>query len=424
MGNELLRACQWCSGEKTRDEEPSEFVHVEYEPLIDYHAREELLKSLDRPELVEMEASTPSNFNEKFVLGEKLGEGAFAAVYHCVSRSSDKVYAVKKTTRANLDRNTLYCTLMEPFVLRKIYHPNIMIYTGFFKDDRFYYMVCEELTGGAVSDILEDVSSHSEKEICRLVQQLLLAIQHIHARNIVHRDLKLDNLMLDASGVLKIVDFGCADQVESDEPSLSKVLGTPGYMAPEIIKNQLYGKRVDLWSAGVIIYSLLCGYPPFHHDYVDELDRLFRIICSGFYIFDSPYWDNISTDAKDLIKHLLVVNPEFRYTATQALKHPWFNQLEEIEADPINLLPVMNIVQKFTKRMMVVTRRESKSVMQRHVVLKKLKSFSTDTKFEIAIPKDSVLLSEKRSLYCKTKNSTSCEWAEDRKLENDFNRIE
>ncbi|OQR81272.1 calcium/calmodulin-dependent protein kinase [Achlya hypogyna] len=299
--------------------------------------------------LVEIERDAKTDFSRNYILGHKLGMGAYATVYECGDVKTKKLYACKVYKRRGLDAGSLECALTEPYMLKRMYHPGILSCRGFYKEPETYVLVMEELKGG---DIFSKLHASSEKlteiDICRLVKMLLEALEYIHLRNIVHRDLKLENLMLDATGrdsALKIVDFGFAKQLPNKNATLTEVLGTPGYMAPEVIQGKPYGKPADIWSTGVIVYTLLCGYPPFHHDQIHDLQKLFRCICYGYYFFDAPYWDDISLEAKDLVSQMLRVPQQERFvrsqelrwilrrkTATQLLQHPWFHAHADIPA--------------------------------------------------------------------------------------------
>jgi calcium/calmodulin-dependent protein kinase I len=162
----------------------------------------------------------------------------------------------------------------------------------------------------------------------------------------VHRDLKPENILLAYPGEdspVKIADYGFA-KPEGGERLLETACGTPGYVAPEILKGGTYGKEVDIWSLGVITFILLCGYPPFHHE---NQTILFRLIKRGKFEFDSPYWDNVSEGAKDLIRRMLVIDPTKRIKAPAIMEHPWI-------AGPIttdaNLASAVQELKKFNAR--------------------------------------------------------------------------
>jgi len=165
------------------------------------------------------------------------------------------------------------------------------------------------------------------------MKQILSAVEHLHQNGIVHRDLKPENLFLSSKGEdskVKVGDFGLSTFISLDS-KLTKAVGTPGYIAPEILQTldedlDGYGKEVDLWSVGVIMYILLCGFPPF---YAEDDDESFDQIIAGHFDYPSPHWDNVSNVAKDMINHLLVVNSTKRYTAQQASQHPWILENNE-----------------------------------------------------------------------------------------------
>jgi calcium/calmodulin-dependent protein kinase I len=174
--------------------------------------------------------------------------------------------------------------------------------------------------------------NYSERDAKACMKQLLKGIEYLHSRNIAHRDLKLENLLLmkknDISRV-KIVDFGLAKRAA--ESHLETICGTPQYVAPEVIQGvpgNKYDPKVDMWSAGVIMFILLGGYPPF---YDEHEPRLFQKIRRGLFSFDDPVWNDVSGTAKDLIKKLLVVAPAERLSAAQALAHEWFRDASDVD---------------------------------------------------------------------------------------------
>jgi calcium/calmodulin-dependent protein kinase I len=180
------------------------------------------------------------------------------------------------------------------------------------------------VTGGELFDRIVEKGMYTEKDASELVQQILTAVDYLHKSDIVHRDLKPENLLYYSpaeDSKIMISDFGLSRMGENVD-ELATACGTPGYVAPEVLRRQKYGKPVDCWSIGVISYILLCGYPPFY----DENDaKLYKQIMKGEYEFDSPYWDDISASAKEFITHLLQIDPSKRYSCEQALAHPWIS---------------------------------------------------------------------------------------------------
>lgn len=178
------------------------------------------------------------------------------------------------------------------------------------------------MTGGELFDRIVSKDHYNEQEAKETLKQIVVAIKYCHENNIVHRDLKPENILYQSpndDSIIKIADFGLATMLKSNQ-LLTVACGTPGYVAPEVLKGLAYGKEVDMWSIGVILYILLCGFPPF---YDDNNKKLFLQISNANYCFPDPYWTNVSNSAKDLIRNLLVVDPTKRLTPDQVLQHPW-----------------------------------------------------------------------------------------------------
>mmetsp|Transcript_7741 Transcript_7741/g.8449 ORF Transcript_7741/g.8449 Transcript_7741/m.8449 type:complete len:383 (-) Transcript_7741:100-1248(-) len=266
-----------------------------------------------------------------YKLGEVLGEGGYSVVRLGTSLEDGRKVAVKVVTRANLAKEDEDSLRSEVQILTSINHPNIVKAFEFFEEEKYFYVILEYLDGGELFDRIVKKTFYNEKEARDLVQTLLLALKYLHHKNIVHRDLKPENLLMatqndDAN--VKLADFGFAVIAEGN--TVTSQCGTPGYIAPEILENKSYGKPVDMWSFGVILYILLGGYPPFHDD---NQRALFRKIVKGEYEFHPEYWGTVSDEAKDLIRGLLTLDMSKRLTVDQALAHPWLNRsAKELEA--------------------------------------------------------------------------------------------
>ncbi|KAG7224556.1 hypothetical protein INR49_011308 [Caranx melampygus] len=182
-------------------------------------------------------------------------------------------------------------------------------------------MICPQ--GGDLFDAITSANRYTERDASGMLYNLANAIKYLHSLNIVHRDIKPENLLVyehaDGSKSLKLGDFGLATVVDGP---LYTVCGTPTYVAPEIIAETGYGLKVDIWAAGVITYILLCGFPPFRGS-SDDQEVLFDQILMGQLEFPLPYWDNVSETAKELIRSMLEVEVDQRYSALQVLEHPW-----------------------------------------------------------------------------------------------------
>ena len=247
-------------------------------------------------------------------------------------RQSRQKVAVKIIKRTNLPVEDEVALRQEVQILGSLDHPNIVKCVDFFEEEKYFYVVMECLEGGELFDRIVQKTYYNEQQARDLVFILLSAIKYCHDRDVVHRDLKPENLLLTSvsdDADIKIADFGFAIK-QHGAASLTTQCGTPGYVAPEILKNAKYGKPVDMWSIGVITFILLGGYPPFHDD---NQKILFKKIKNCEYTFHPEYWSAVSEEAKDLIRKLLNPVPEQRFTADDALAHSWvvFLLLQYIE---------------------------------------------------------------------------------------------
>ncbi|KAM7419462.1 hypothetical protein PAMA_016533 [Pampus argenteus] len=263
-----------------------------------------------------------SNILEKYKIGKVIGDGNFAVVKECVERSTGKEFALKIIDKAKCSGKE-HLIENEVAVLRKVKHPNIIMLIEEVDTPSELCLVMELVKGGDLFDSITSSAKYTERDASIMVYNLAGALKYLHSMNIVHRDIKPENLLVfeypDGTKSLKLGDFGLATVVEGP---LYTVCGTPTYVAPEIISESGYGLKVDIWAAGVITYILLCGFPPFRSESNLQED-LFDQILLGQLDFPSPYWDNITDSAKELIGKMLQVNVEARYTAQDVLSHPW-----------------------------------------------------------------------------------------------------
>ncbi|GAB9465425.1 Camk/camk1 protein kinase [Globisporangium polare] len=289
----------------------------------------------------------PNSFEEQYTLGKMIGSGTFSVVRDAIHKPTGQKYAIKCIKREGLTAEDIEALTTEVAILKQMNHPNIMILHDFFAEEKYYYLVTEFMAGGELFDRIVEKSYYSEREARDLVKLLLEAIKYCHDSDIVHRDLKPENLLLtskDDDASIKLADFGFAKKIEFNGEGLVTACGTPGYVAPEILEGQAYGKGVDIWSIGVITYILLCGYPPFHDD---NHNALFKKIKKGKFQFDSPYWDHVSDDAKDLISKMLMVNPAERATVGQLLEHRW---VTGSEVATVQLTSALEELRRFNAR--------------------------------------------------------------------------
>ncbi|XP_033227090.1 serine/threonine-protein kinase GA29083 isoform X2 [Belonocnema kinseyi] len=264
----------------------------------------------------------PQPLRLHYTVGHVIGDGNFAVVRHCVHKSTGAEYAIKIVDKYKCQgKETMLAS--EVAILRQVCHPNIISLISEQETTDQLFLVMELVKGGDLFDAIAAATKFSESEASVMIGHLTSALAYLHSHHIVHRDVKPENLLVEMEGsqvrCLKLADFGLAQVVV--EP-LFTVCGTPTYVAPEILAEMGYGLKIDVWAAGVILYILLCGFPPFVSP-DNEQEELFERILSGQYEFTSPYWDNISDSAKMLISNMLQAQPELRFSAEDVLDHPW-----------------------------------------------------------------------------------------------------
>nr|XP_028568462.1 caM kinase-like vesicle-associated protein isoform X1 [Podarcis muralis] len=249
----------------------------------------------------------------------------------CVARErqTDRLYICKKFLKKD-GRKVRRAAKNEILILKMVSHPNILQLIDTFETRKEFYIIQELATGGDVFDWILDQGYYTEKDASNVVRQVLEALAYLHNLHIVHRNLKLENLMYyNQNNRSKVVlrDFYLS---RFENGAITEPCGTPEYLAPEVVARQRYGRPVDCWAVGVIMFILLSGNPPFYDDTDDENSnshnrRIFRKILAGDYDFDSPYWDDISLAAKKLVSQLMEVDQDQRITAQEALGHIWIS---------------------------------------------------------------------------------------------------
>jgi len=266
---------------------------------------------------------------------KKLGRGNFAVVRLLQRKSDNKYFAAKIIKKSNLKQEELKTLHDEVKILKKLKHPNINSLIETLDTKHHLYMVLELLAGGELFESVVKKKRYTEAEAANVIRQVARACEYMHQRGVIHRDLKPENLVyLDEQNTqICVTDFGLAKFVNYEGGLMKTACGTPGYVAPEILKQQKYDSQVDLWSIGVILYILLCGFPPFVEK---NLKALYKIIREGKYEFPSPYWDKVSAEAKDCVGKLLVVDPKKRLTASGLLQHDWITG--KCSKSPTNLI--------------------------------------------------------------------------------------
>uniref|UniRef100_A0A671QR80 calcium/calmodulin-dependent protein kinase n=1 Tax=Sinocyclocheilus anshuiensis TaxID=1608454 RepID=A0A671QR80_9TELE len=290
-----------------------------------------------------------TRFTDEYQLFEELGKGAFSVVRRCVKISSGQEYAAKIINTKKLSARDHQKLEREARICRLLKHPNIVRLHDSISEEGFHYLVFDLVTGGELFEDIVAREYYSEADASHCIQQILESVHHCHVNGIVHRDLKPENLLLASKmkgAAVKLADFGLAIEVQGDQQAWFGFAGTPGYLSPEVLRKDPYGKPVDMWACGVILYILLVGYPPF---WDEDQHRLYQQIKAGAYDFPSPEWDTVTPDAKDLINKMLTINPSKRITAAEALKHPWICQRSTV-ASMMHRQETVECLKKFNAR--------------------------------------------------------------------------
>ena len=259
------------------------------------------------------------NISKEYILGKTLGKGDFSHVRLAIHKDTKQDRAVKIIQKKKVDMKRL---LAEISIVSKLSHPSIMEVYEVFEDTKKVYIVSEYCKGGELFDIISKKRNFSEKEACIIMEQLLSGICYSHKNGIVHRDLKPENILLEDKSrnlEIKIVDWGYATQMKQRE-RLHEMDGISYYIAPEVLEGD-YDEKCDIWSCGVILYILLCGYAPF---YGENDKEIYNQVLKGEYDFPKEEWQNVSEEAKNLVQKMLEKDTKKRITALDALQDKWF----------------------------------------------------------------------------------------------------
>ncbi|XP_049746266.1 serine/threonine-protein kinase 33 isoform X2 [Elephas maximus indicus] len=285
---------------------------------------------------------------EFYAFGRILGQGSFGMVIEAINKETETKWAIKKVNKEKAGSSAVKLLEREVNILKSVKHEHIIHLEQVFETPKRMYLVMELCEDGELKRILDRKGRFSETETRWIIQSLASAIAYLHDKDIVHRDLKLENIMVKSSFIdandemnlnIKVTDFGLAVKKQGrSEAMLQTTCGTPIYMAPEVINAHDYSQQCDIWSIGVIMYMLLCGGPPF---WANSEDKLFELIRKGELRFRDPVWDSISDCAKSALKQLLKVDPAHRITAKELLDTQWITGNTLSSARPINVLEMM-----------------------------------------------------------------------------------
>lgn len=268
---------------------------------------------------------TKAIFFSKYDLRDEIGVGSTSKCYKCVRKADGKAFACKVIDKRQVELK--FSGLLDQFfveikVLKALSHSNIIKLEDTFESAERIYMVMEKMEGGELFDYVVEKGTLSEEEASKMVRSITSAVAHMHSQDIIHRDLKPENLLLtdnSKNAEVKLIDFGLA-KVMRDSVA-SSFLGTKGYLAPEMLQRHSYDKAIDMWALGVIVFVLLCGCLPFDDD---SSKIASETAARKKFTLRFPKWAaSLSTSAKDLLHNLLEINPKNRFTADQALNHPW-----------------------------------------------------------------------------------------------------
>ncbi|XP_055743539.1 calcium/calmodulin-dependent protein kinase type II subunit beta-like isoform X8 [Salvelinus fontinalis] len=296
-----------------------------------------------------MAATTCTRFTDDFQLYEELGKGAFSVVRRCVKLCTGQEYAAKIINTKKLSARDHQKLEREARICRLLKHSNIVRLHDSISEEGFHYLLFDLVTGGELFEDIVAREYYSEADASHCIQQIVEAVLHCHQMGVVHRDLKPENLLLASkckNAAVKLADFGLAIEVQGDQQAWFGFAGTPGYLSPEVLRKEAYGKPVDIWACGVILYILLVGYPPF---WDEDQHKLYQQIKAGAYDFPSPEWDTVTPEAKNLINQMLTINPAKRITAQEALKHPWVCQRSTV-ASMMHRQETVECLKKFNAR--------------------------------------------------------------------------
>ncbi|XP_028930627.1 calcium/calmodulin-dependent protein kinase type II subunit beta isoform X5 [Ornithorhynchus anatinus] len=290
-----------------------------------------------------------TRFTDEYQLYEDIGKGAFSVVRRCVKLCTGHEYAAKIINTKKLSARDHQKLEREARICRLLKHSNIVRLHDSISEEGFHYLVFDLVTGGELFEDIVAREYYSEADASHCIQQILEAVLHCHQMGVVHRDLKPENLLLASKckgAAVKLADFGLAIEVQGDQQAWFGFAGTPGYLSPEVLRKEAYGKPVDIWACGVILYILLVGYPPF---WDEDQHKLYQQIKAGAYDFPSPEWDTVTPEAKNLINQMLTINPAKRITAHEALKHPWVCQRSTV-ASMMHRQETVECLKKFNAR--------------------------------------------------------------------------
>jgi 5'-AMP-activated protein kinase catalytic alpha subunit len=250
---------------------------------------------------------------------KKLGEGTFGVVVLAIHKKTNEKVAIKILEKQKIiDQIDMNRIKKEIHILKQLRHNNIVDLYNVIETASYIYLIMEYIDGIELFEYIINNKRINEIESCHFYQQIISGIEYLEKLNIAHRDIKPENLIIDKNKRIKIIDFGLSNNYKTNQ-LLSTACGSPFYAAPEMVKGNKYnGNKIDIWSSGIVLYAMLCGFLPFDDK---DIDILYRKIMDG--IFEIPAF--LSEEAINLINHILEVDPNKRYNINEIKKHPWYN---------------------------------------------------------------------------------------------------
>ncbi|XP_059680667.1 ribosomal protein S6 kinase alpha-3 [Gavia stellata] len=274
-------------------------------------------------------------FTDGYEVKEDIGVGSYSVCKRCIHKASNMEYAVKIIDKSKRDP-----TEEIEILLRYGQHPNIITLKDVYDDGKYVYVVTELMKGGELLDKILRQKFFSEREASAVLFTITKTVEYLHAQGVVHRDLKPSNILyVDESGnpeSIRICDFGFAKQLRAENGLLMTPCYTANFVAPEVLKRQGYDAACDIWSLGVLLYTMLTGYTPFANGPDDTPEEILARIGSGKFSLSGGYWNTVSDTAKDLVSKMLHVDPHQRLTAAQVLSHPWIVHCDQLPQYQLN----------------------------------------------------------------------------------------
>ncbi|NXO91505.1 KS6A2 kinase, partial [Certhia brachydactyla] len=275
------------------------------------------------------------HFTDGYEIKEDIGIGSYSVCKRCIHKATETEFAVKIIDKTKRDPSEEI-----EILLRYGQHPNIITLKDVYDDGKFVYLVMELMRGGELLDRILRQKCFSEREASAVLCTITRTVDYLHSQGVVHRDLKPSNILyMDESGnpdSIRICDFGFAKQLRAENGLLMTPCYTANFVAPEVLKRQGYDAACDIWSLGILLYTMLAGFTPFANGPDDTPEEILARIGSGKYALTGGNWDSVSDTAKDIVSKMLHVDPHQRLTAVQVLRHPWIVNREYLSQNQLS----------------------------------------------------------------------------------------